>query len=482
MNAEEALEKTSYRILAAPLAREVFRFGLPLAIGMGLQTAFNLVDKYLIGQLPPEIRGAGLGAIGICDQLAALGTIISYGLSVATSAMISRRQGQGDHEGVRRIAWQSLLLVLGLSLVFGLIGGLGAGVLMRHVVGAKGQVAELGTGYLRVLMSGSVTIFLLLHLTTLQRALGSSKTPVTVLVVANVLNLVLAVLMIFGPGPAPSPFGWGPPLARALGIPRLELMGAAWATILARLAVLLPLVLLLAKRFGLFGDESRERPSAEVLRSIMRLGWPSSAQLVVRIAAMLVTHSLVARAFTTEQDQTASTALGIVFRLETMALFIGLGWGSAAQTFVGQNLGAQNLERAKRAGYYAAAYNAVMMALVATCYMLWGKGLVGFFDEDHAITSIAVSYFRWVGFTYVGLGVGIVLGAAIQGAGATRLALLLDLAVVLLVQAPASLVVGFSDGVSYPHIWAVVGSTYVAFGVLCYWSYRRGRFLRVAAV
>ena len=86
------------------------------------------------------------------------------------------------------------------------------------------------------------------------------------------------------------------------------------------------------------------------MRAIVRLGWPSSAQLVMRIAAMLLTHSLVARAFTTEQDQTASTALGIVFRLETMALFVGLGWGSAAQTFVGQNLGAGNLERAKRGG------------------------------------------------------------------------------------------------------------------------------------
>jgi Na+-driven multidrug efflux pump len=330
-------------------------------------------------------------------------------------------------------------------------------------------------------MGGSFTIFLLLHLTTLQRALGSSKTPVTLLVAANALNLVFAVLLVYGPGPAPSPFGWGPPIAAALGIPRLELLGAAWATLLARLIVLLPIVLLIVRRFGLFGKDSRERPLPDVIRSIFRLGWPSSAQLVVRIAAMLLTHSLVARAFTTEEDQTASTALGIVFRLETMALFIGLGWGSAAQTFVGQNLGAANPERAKRSGYYAALYNALMMAAVAICYMLWGKELVGFFDEDPTVTSIALSYFRWVGFTYIGLGIGIVLGAAIQGAGATLLALGLDAAVVFAFQAPASLIVGFSSGVSYQHIWLVVGTTYVAFGLLCLMSYRRGRFLRAGA-
>jgi putative MATE family efflux protein len=476
----KASDRNTERILSGPLGRELARFGTPLAIGMGLQTAFNLVDMYLIGQLPPESRGAAIGAIGICDQLAALGTILSYGLSVATSAMISRRQGQGDHDGVRRVAWQSLLVVLALSAIFGLVGGAGARVLMVDVVGAKGQVAELGTRYLRVLMGGSGTIFLLLHLTTLMRALGSSKTPVTFLVAANVLNLVLAVLLIFGPGPAPPVFAWGPPLARALGLPRLELDGAAWATLLARLAVLLPLLVLLVRRFGLFRKHDRERPDGELIRAIIKLGWPSSAQLVMRIAAMLLTHSLVARAFTTELDQTASTALGIVFRLETMALFVGLGWGSAAQTFVGQCLGAGKLERAKRAGYYAAAFNGLMMAALALSYGAFGRELVSFFDAEESVIAIALGYFTWVGPTYLGLGVGIVLGAAMQGAGATLQALLLDAAVVFFFQIPASLFVGFASGVSYQHIWLVVGATYVAFGLLYVFAYRRGRFLRAA--
>ena len=172
------------RILEGPLARTVARFGTPLALGMGLQTTFNLVDAYLIARLGPEVAGPALGAIGICDQLAALGTIVSYGLSVATAAIMSRRWGQGDEAGARKVAWQSLLLVLGLSALFGIVGGFGAHVLMADVVGAKGEVAELGTRYLRVMVGGSFTIFLLLHLTTIQRALGSSKTPVSMLITA----------------------------------------------------------------------------------------------------------------------------------------------------------------------------------------------------------------------------------------------------------------------------------------------------------
>jgi putative MATE family efflux protein len=468
------------RILRGSVPFEVARFGAPLALGMGLQVTFNLVDAYLISRLPHETAGPALGAIGICDQLAALGTIISYGLSVATGAIVSRRQGAGDMDAMRRDAWQSLLVVLGLSALFGLVGVAGAGFLIRDVVGAKGLVAELGARYLSVMLGGSFSIFLLLHLTTLQRALGSSKTPAALLVAANVLNFVLAVLLVYGPGEAPPGFGWGPALAGALGIPRLELMGAAWATVLARVFVLVPVCVLLVRRFGLFRAGTRGAPRWPAMAALWRVGWPSSIQLVVRIAAMLVVHSLVARAFTTAEDQSATTALGIVFRLETMALFVGLGWGSAAQTFVGQNLGAEAPERAKQSGYYAALYNAGMMVLLAWLYRSWGADVVAFFDADPRVIAVGASYIDAVGPSYVGLGVGIVLGAAIQGAGATKQTLMLDSAVVLAFQLPAAWAVVFLFDLPMTRLWQVIAWTYVAFALVYVASYRRGRFLRNA--
>jgi putative MATE family efflux protein len=469
-------DRNTRRIMSGPVAWEVARFGLPLALGMGLQTAFNIVDAFLISRLEHQVAGPALGAIGICDQVAALGSIVSYGLSVATAAIMSRRLGRGDFAGMRRIAWQSLLLVCALGVGFGLIGLLGARTLVVHLVGAKGGVAVLGTRYLRVLVGGSITIFLLLHLTTIQRALGSSKTPVTILVSANALNLVLAVLLVYGPGSAPPVFAWGPPIAAALGIPRLELMGAAWATLIARLVLLIPLVIVLVRRFGLFLHDSRGRPDPEAMGAILRIGWPSSTQLVIRILAMLLIHSLVARAYTTPEDQSATTALGIVFRLETMALFVGLGWGSAAQTFVGQNLGAQNPQRAKLSGWYAAFFNVAMMLLLALAYRTWGYEIIAFFDDDASVLEVGLSYLRWVAFSYVGLGIGIVLGAAIQGAGATRQTLRLDAAVVFFFQLPA-LAALYVLGRGYERVWQVVALTYVSFAIVYIVAYRRGRFL-----
>jgi putative MATE family efflux protein len=471
---------SAQRILSGPLGLAMVRFGTPLALGMGLQTAFNLVDAFVISRLGGATAGPALGAIGICDQLAALGTIVSYGLSVATATLISRKVGEGDLGAVKEIAWQSLLVIATLSLFFGIFGGFGANFVVRSLVGAKGEVANLGVPYLRVMLGGSFTIFLLMHLTSVQRALGSSKTPVGLLLASNVINFGLAVVMVYGPGDSPAILAWGRPIARLLGIPRMGLMGAAWATLIARFIVLIPLTGILMARFGLFLPRSRARAHRQTITSIVKLGWPSSAQLVVRIVAMLVTHSLVARAFTTASDQSATTALGIVFRLETMALFVGLGWGSAAQTFVGQNLGAQNPERAKQSGWYAALYNSAMMGAVALCYMFFGRSIVGFFDSDPEVLKPALSYFKWVGASYVGLGIGIVLGSAMQGAGATLRALLLDTLVIAGFQLPTSVLFVLSKNATYVGVWQIVALTYSLFALVYVVSYQRGRFLNAA--
>jgi len=439
---------------------------------MGLQVTFNLVDAYLVSRLDGAESGAALGAIGICDQIAAIGSIISYGLSTASATLTSHRFGAGDFLGARRVAWQSTLLVGALGLLFAVLGLFGAHWLMVDVMGAQGRVAELGSQYLRVIVGGNITIFLLLHLTTLQRALGSSKTPVALILASNALNLVLAVLLVYGPGAAPGPFHWGPPIAHALSIPRLGLVGAAWATVLARVAVLVPIFLILVRRFGLFVRETRGPVDRSLWNTLWNLGWPSSTQLVVRIVAMLIVQSLVARAYTSSTDQSATTALGVVFRLETMAMFVALGWGSAAQTFVGQNLGAKQRERAVASGWIAAGYNAAMMAGLALIYVLFARPIVEFFNSTPAVVELGVQYIRTVSVSYIGLGIGIVLGSALQSAGLTRLTLVTDSIVLCTVLLPCIACVVKLD-LPVVRIWQSIALSYVAFAVAYFLVYRR---------
>lgn len=474
-------EARQSRILEGPLAFEIARFGTPLAIGMALQTTFNLVDAYLIAQLPHGELGAAVGAIGICDQVSALGTIVSYGVSTAAGALVAQRKGAGDEEGVRRAAWQSMLVVFGLSIVLGVTFGFGAGPVVRDVIGAKGPVADVATSYLRVSATGGFSIYFLLQLTNIQRALGSAKTPVFLLVFGNVLNVLFAVLFIFGPGPAPPFLSWATPVAESLHIPRMGMVGAAWAAVVARTLVLAPNVIVLARRFDVFPKRGRRAPDGNEIRLLGSIAWPSSAQFFLRIAAMLFFNSLVARFFTTQDDQTATTAMGLVFRLDTMALFVAMGWGSAAQTFVGQNLGANRPERAKASGFVTAGYDTVTNLLLVAAIFAYGRGILEIFDREPGPIATALDYLHVVAPSYLALGIGIVLGNAMAGAGATKTTFSIDAFVILLVQVPICLLVTVVGHAPIRSVFQCVFVTNVVSAVAYVVVYGRGRWLRALA-
>jgi Na+-driven multidrug efflux pump len=110
-------------------------------------------------------------------------------------------------------------------------------------------------------------------------------------------------------------------------------------------------------------------------------------------------------------------------------------------------------------------------------YVVFAASIVGFFDGDPQVLGIAQSYFAWVAPSYVALGVGIVLGSVMQGAGVPARALLLDACVLLGVQLPASALVFVAPNRTLTQVWLVVGVSYLALAVTLLLSYRRPRFL-----
>ncbi len=437
---ETSNERSRRRILRGSLLWGIGRFGAPLVAGVVLHTGFNILDLYMISRLPEGTQA--LAALGICDMMTAVATILSNGVSTASVALIARSLGARDLRGVRRIAWQSLWLVGGLSLLFGLVGVVGSEWLVRDVMGTRGEAADIAGPYLQVMLGGSFSIFLLLQLVAILRGLGHAKTAASLLVGGNALNILLNVLLIYGSGPAPPIFAWGGPLAAALGIPRMGALGAAWATLLARtVPVAVGLWILARRRGGPRFHPVYLRPFGAELRALWRLGWPSSAQLVLRVGAVLFVLALLNAAYTSATDPTVLTAFSICLRLETMILFVGMGWGAAASTFVATSLGARSLGRARRSGWVAAGLCAALSFGLGVLYVREGAAIVGFFDSDPRVVAVGQEYFGAVAWTYALLGAGVVLSQAMAGAGATLQSLVLDAVVLLLGVLPAAYLV-----------------------------------------
>lgn len=477
----DAADRNRAKILSGSLGVGVLRFGAPLALAMALQVMFNLVDQYLIARLPPEVANASLDALGICDMVAAVGTIVSYGVSTATVALVSQHHGKKDLESTARVAWGSVGLVVLLGLAFGALAILGADAIVHGLLGAKGPVRVLARDYLQVIMGGNITIFILFQLTAIQRAMGHSRTPLVITALANVLNLGLAVVMVYGPGPSPAVFAWGAPIAAALGIPRMEVVGAAWATIIARAVACLVLGIMVARELRVREHAAGLFPTRDIARKIWDLAWPASAQFIVRTGAVLVVIALVHHYYTTTVNSDTGTAYALCLRLETMALFVSMGWGSAAQTFVGMNLGAGHRVRAARAGWIAGGYNMATMALLAVLYLTVGREILGVFTQDARILDIAVHYLRVVGPSYVMFGLAIVLGTAMTGAGATRLTLTVDAILVALVQVPLMFVVVAALRTQPDGLWRTIVAVNVVSAAVYFAVFRdSGRWQQLA--
>jgi putative MATE family efflux protein len=464
----------------------VLAFGAPMALGMALYTTFNFVDLWMIGQLQGSLdgtsparsldeAGVALAALGVCDNVAAVAPIVAHGLSTGAVALLSFALGREDEASLCRVAWSSLVLVAFLGLVFGALGLFGSDTIVRDVMRTKGVAADVAVPYLQIQLGGGLAIFLLLQVTAILRALGRPVIAASLLVSGNLLNLVFNAVAIYGPGPTPELFAWGAPIAEALGVPRLGVEGAAWATLLARtLPALLGLALVLAR----IGPPSGLGALRHEVLQIARLGWPASAQFVLRALGVLVLVALVSERWTTPDDPSALTAFGIVLRLESMVLFVGMGWGAAASSFVGVALGKRDVSRARRAGFVATTYGLATSVLLAVLYVVFAADAVAIFDPSPEVVAIGVEHARALGWSYAALGAGVVLSQVLAGAGATLQSFLLDVAILAIV-IPTACVAALGFEVERVTLWHVLAAGNVLGATLFAAWTLRGRFFGV---
>jgi putative MATE family efflux protein len=397
----------------------IFVFGTPLVVAMALGALFNLIDLWVVARMDrPEIAVA---AVSIPSLANSIPMIIFNGIVNAMIALVARHHGLGNRGRASVAAGQTFLLTLGLSVVFGVPPWIYAEEIVR-ALGAQGDVVAPATQYMAIMSGGTFTMFLLMQVTGALRAVGNSFIPMALLVGSNVLNIALDVWLVFG----------------GLGVPALGVAGAAWATVISRgIAAGIGIAFL---HRGIEGLRLRRFLwKWRTMWTVLEIGIPSCLQWLVRMASYLyVMRFLVEAAPKAGEAVTAAqAAFGVGLRLDTLALFSGFGWGAAAATFVGQNLGRGLKDRAVQASWIALGLNMAMMLLFAGAYVLFAEGLLEVmgFDVSHGVGAATdVEAVRRIGRTYlyatssgfVFLAVAVVLSQALAGAGATKFPLLIE--------------------------------------------------------
>lgn len=396
------------------LLRALTYLAWPMLVTALLQNVQSLIDLYWVGRLGHE----SVASVAMSGTLLMMLFPMLMGISTGTVALVARAIGAGRPAEASAAAAQSLLLAMVLGGLSGGVGLLAADPLLR-LLGADPTVMELGGAYLRINLLGSFTAFALFNCNAALQGAGDSRTPMLVMAAANVANIVLDPLFIFGFGPLP-----------AMGV-----QGAALATVLAQaLAAALAIRILLGGRSRIHIRLPQCRPDVPLAWRLLRIGIPGSGQMLSRSLMGLVMMGLVASCGTT-----AVAAYGIGLRIHIIVLMPAFALGGAAATLVGQNLGAGQPERARRSAWLASGVDVAFMAFAALFLALLAPQCIAAFSQQADVIEIGARYLRIVSPSYLFAALGIVLSRGLQGAGDTVAPMIITIVTLWGLQVPLAM-------------------------------------------
>lgn len=378
------------------LRREIVRLALPTVGEEVLATLTRMVDMMLVGPLGP----VAVAAVGLSTQ--PLWFILGpfMGISAGLGALVARAVGAGDRQGAESALRQGLILGGALATTLGVaVWALAPGIM--GWMGAEPEVFPTGVAYLRSLVPGLVALFWSVVLNGAQRAAGDTRTPFRISMMVNGLNILLDWGLIYG----------------HLGLPALGVVGAGWATSIARMAglALLLLVLLQGRSRVALPTGRLLQPDLLLMGRILRVGIPASIDRMLGAGAYLVYVRLVAGLGTVAMAAHYTAVIA-----EELSWMVGAGFGVAVAAMVGQSLGAGDPARARAAIAEGLKMGALVMAGIGLFYLTVPGLYLRLFTRDAAVLALATGALRVTGTGQVPMVLSVVLQGALSGAGDTR--------------------------------------------------------------
>lgn len=352
---------------------------VPMMIGILSVILFSVVDTIYVGRLgAPE-----LAAMGFTFPVAFMFHSLGIGLGVGTSAVIARAIGGGGDSEVRRLTTDSLRLAFICIAVLAVVGLLTIDPLFK-AMHADDATRLLIKEYMIIWYACVALLILPMVGNSAIRATGDTRTPMYIMLVAGAVNVALDPLLIFGIGP----------------FPRMELSGAATATALSWGLTLVAASWFLDRRLGML-DFSRTALHSMVdsWRRILHISVPATAtNMLIPVAGMVVT------AFVARHGNEAVAAFAVGTRLESLVMVGCYAMSAAVTPFVGQNHGAEQLDRVRTGALFAARF-AVLWG-IGMCLLL-GAGavpLTRLFTSEPEVLAIARRFLWVVPVSYAGYG------------------------------------------------------------------------------
>jgi putative MATE family efflux protein len=424
-----------------------------MVLEMVMESVFAVVDVFFVARLGAD----ALTAVGLTESLMAIVYTGAMGLSIGVTATVARRVGEGERGAASEAAVQGILLGSALAGVLGILGAWQAPELLR-LMGATESVVAVGSGYTRILLGFNGVIFLLFLLNAAFRGAGDAAIAMRVLWLANILNLILDPLLIFGIGP----------------FPELGVTGAAVATTLGRgTAVLVQLYTLFRLSDRLRVTREHLRVRLDLMARLVRLSGTGTFQVFVSTASWIGLVRVIA-SFGSE----AVAGYTVAIRIVLFALLPAWGLGNAAATMVGQNLGAGDPERAAQSVWKAGQMNLVFLGSVGLLFLVAAGPLVALFDVDPVTAGHAERGLRIIAAGFPFYAFGMVLTQAFNGAGDAWTPTWINLGCFWCWEIPLAWALAFPAGLGPTGVYVAMAVAFSTLALVSAALFRRGRWAR----
>jgi putative MATE family efflux protein len=422
-----------------------------MVLEMTMESVFAVVDIYFVSRLGAD----AVATVGITESMVTIIYAISMGFSLATTAMVSRRIGEKKPREAAEAAFQSIVTGLLIAAAIAIPGGLYATQLLR-LMGAHDDICRTMSGYTTVMLAGNGVIMLLFIINAVFRSAGDAAISMRVLWIANILNLVLDPMLIFGIGP----------------FPELGITGAAVATNIGRgLAVLYQLYLLFSGTTRVKLTTRDIRIHIPTIAELVRLALGGVGQQIIATSSWIGLMRIVS-----VFGSTVVAGYTIAIRVLIFALLPCWGISNAAATLVGQNLGARKPDRAEKSVWVTSKANMVTMGIISIALIAFPRTFIQPFIDDRLVIASGAVALRIMSLGFVAYGLGMVLVQALNGAGDTATPTKINLCCFWLLEIPLAYLLAIKmnvgeTGVFYSIIIAETAMTLAALA-----AFKRGRW------
>jgi putative MATE family efflux protein len=402
-----------------------------MVLEMVMESLFAIVDVFWVTRLGSN----AVATVGLTESMLTLLFSVALGISLSTTAMVARRIGEKDQAGASTAAVQAIALGLGVAIAMGIPGLIFASQLLG-LMGAPADLVASGHLYTEIVFGGSLSVMLLFLNNAIFRGAGDASIAMRVLWFANLINLALDPCFIFGLGP----------------FPKLGVTGAAVSTLIGRSCGVVYQFWMLTRFHGRVVIRARDiRLVPKVIGSLIRVSITGVMQFAIAHTSWIILVRMIS-------SFGSAAVAGYTIAIRTFFFCVLPAWGlsGAAATMVGQNLGAHKPDRAVKAVYITAFYNAIYMTVIAVIFIAFPHVIVGVFTSDPAVAPTAVDCLRIVGYGNLCYAFGMVLVQAFNGAGDTVTPTLINLIGFWLCETPLAYLLAFRFDMKVRGVFAAI--------------------------